>query len=79
MAARARLDAARESTYRLRRALAPRPDERINAALTVVCEYLEAPVAISWQDIRRTIDGVEYRCACGQLSVAEEPLPQSGS
>lgn len=79
VAARARLDAARETTYRLRRSLAPRADERLNAALTVVCEILEAPVAVSWQDVRRTDAGFEYRCACGHLAVADAPVHHSGS
>ena len=65
VAARHRLDEAREGVYRIRRALAPTDDEQGDAALTIVCPTMEAAVSIPWQDVTREADLLHYRCVCG--------------
>ena len=46
-------------------ALAPREDERANAALTVVCPTLEAVVSVLWQDVIRVGAARSFTCVCG--------------
>ena len=69
--ARLELESARDQVYRLRRALAPRPDERVNSAMTVVCPELEAPVVVPWQDVVRDGNRMLYWCPCGDRVVGE--------
>lgn len=63
---RRRLDEARDELFRLRRALAPREDERVNAALTVVCQVFGAPVSIPWQDVTTMGTVQTFECVCGR-------------
>lgn len=71
---RRRLDRARDRIGELRRALAPTPAERGDAAVAVMCEALGVPVTISWQSVTRIADRLSFTCVCGAAAGAAAPL-----
>lgn len=73
------LDAARDRVARLRRAIAPRPDELADALETVVCPVLETPVVIAWRDARRFDGALHFTCACGETGALDSHRPQASS
>jgi hypothetical protein len=73
------LDAARDRVARLRRAIAPRPDELADAFETVLCPMLEVPVVIGWRDARRHGGIVHFTCACGDSGTLDSHRRQASS
>jgi len=62
---RRELERVRDRVRELRRALAPRDDERQGSVATVMCDSLQSPVVVPWHRAARHGDRLVYPCVCG--------------